>query len=164
MVIVMMGVGGAGKTTLGQQLSAALGTGFIDADVYHCPRSVEKMSRGIPLDDTDRAPWLRRVNAEILRSPARTVLACSALKRAYRDVLRTGTGADVWFVHLDIGEAEVRRRLAARKGHYFPEALAGSQFTALEPLQPDEHGVTLDASRPLDELLAETLATAPGTG
>ncbi|MFJ5293060.1 gluconokinase [Streptomyces sp. NPDC088348] len=164
MVIVMMGVGGAGKTTLGQQLSAALGTGFIDADVYHCPRSVEKMSRGIPLDDTDRAPWLRRVNAEILRSPARTVLACSALKRAYRDVLRTGTGAGVWFVHLDIGEAEVRRRLAARKGHYFPEALAGSQFTALEPLQPDEHGVTLDASRPLDELLAETLATAPGTG
>ncbi|MER5889510.1 gluconokinase [Streptomyces sp. NPDC001941] len=163
MAIVVMGVGGAGKTTLARRLSAAMNAEFVDADIFHAPESVRKMTRGIALDDADRAPWLQRVNREILRRPARTVIACSALKRAYRDILRRDTDPPVWFVHLVVNEAEVRRRLSARKGHYFPETLAGSQFAALEPLQPDEHGMCLDASRSPDELVADVLAASSGS-
>jgi carbohydrate kinase (thermoresistant glucokinase family) len=133
-VIVLMGVTGAGKTTVGELLAARLGAHFAEGDAYHPPANVAKMRGGTPLEDADRWPWLEAVRADMARwlEAGRTaVVACSALKRAYRDVLRRA-GPGVRFVHL-AGAAElIETRLAERRGHYMPPTLLPSQLATLE--------------------------------
>jgi gluconokinase len=135
MVIVLMGVSGSGKTTVGKLLANALGAEFAEGDAYHPPENIEKMRQGIPLKDADRWPWLKILSAEIDRWVAAgtpVVLACSALKQGYRDVLAKGR-PEVRFVHLEGDKGLIRERLARRRGHYMPATLLDSQFAALEP-------------------------------
>ena len=138
--VVVIGVAGAGKTTIGVQLGARLGKRFIDADSLHPAANVAKMESGIPLDDADRWPWLASIR-EALRSGGEVVLACSALKRQYRDLLR-GAG-DVRFVFLDIDQASAERRLSARAGHYTGAGMVSSQLRALERPTADERDVVV---------------------
>jgi gluconokinase len=157
MVIVLMGVSGSGKTTVGIPLAAALGGEFAEGDDYHPPANVEKMRQGIPLDDADRRPWLEALSAEIGRwlADGRTmVLACSALKRSYRAILRGGR-PEVRFVHLKGSAPVLRARLAERRGHYMPASLLDSQLAALEEPQ-DAIVVTVD--RPPAEIVARILS------
>ncbi len=134
MIVVVMGVTGAGKTTVGERLAAALGAAFLDADDYHPPESVAKMRAGTPLTDGDRQPWLERLNALLRRRAAEggsVVLACSALKAAYRSTLLAGL-PEARVVFLRGSRELIRARLAARRGHYMNPALLDSQFAALE--------------------------------
>ena len=134
MVIVLMGVSGVGKTEIGTRLAEALGGAFAEGDSYHPPANVEKMRNGVPLDDTDRAPWLQILSREIgtwLDTGQTVVLACSALKQTYRDTLQGGR-AGVQFVYLKGEPTLIRERLGQRKGHYMPPSLLDSQFAALE--------------------------------
>jgi gluconokinase len=134
MIVVVMGVSGSGKTTLGIALAAALGWPFVEADDLHPPANVAKMAAGTPLDDDDRWPWLDRVVAalrEALQRNANVVLACSALKQAYRDRLRLAGPA--CFVHLRGRQSMIAERLATRRHRYMPATLLASQFAALEP-------------------------------
>jgi gluconokinase len=131
MIVLVMGVAGVGKTTIGQALARELGGRFIDADDYHPPENVAKMKAGIPLEDADRWPWLNHLNRE-LRELAHGVLACSALKESYRERLAQGV-RDFRTVYLH-GSAElIRSRMATRTHRYMPAALLESQFAALEP-------------------------------
>jgi gluconokinase len=133
-VLLVMGVSGAGKTVLGRALAAALGWDFADADDYHSPANVAKMRAGTPLTDDDRAPWLAALREEIgrrLASGRPLVLACSALKQTYRDMLQSDP-VRVRLVFLDGPRELIAARLAARAGHYMPPALLDSQLAALE--------------------------------
>lgn len=150
--IVVMGVTGSGKTTVGVALAKRLGVPFGEADDFHPRANVDKMSAGVPLDDDDRRPWLLAIGEWLAEHPG-AVATCSALKRAYRDLLRE-RAPNVVFVHLDGGRETVRRRVASRSGHFMPESLVDSQFAALEPLGPDEHGVVLDLDAFVDDLAA----------
>ncbi len=133
-VIVVMGVAGSGKTTVGQRLAKRLAATFEEGDAYHSPQNVEKMRAGTPLTDADRGPWLNTLAAHIERWSSdnrRTVLACSALKERYRTQL-LGSRRAVALVYLKGSEDLIRRRLEGRRGHYMPVALLASQFAALE--------------------------------
>jgi gluconokinase len=154
-----MGVTGSGKTTVGAALAQRLGVPFADADDFHSEANVAKMSAGVPLDDADRVPWLHAIG-EWLAKSAGGVVSCSALKRAYRDVLREHV-PDVFFVHLDGDRETVRRRVAGRPGHFMPESLVASQFAALEPLGEGEHGVVLALDTPIDDLVAAAAESIP---
>lgn len=131
MIVLVMGVSGAGKTAIGARLAARLGWRFIDADDFHPPENVAKMASGRPLDDADRAPWLSRLNKEIV-SVENGVIACSALKERYRETLREGV-RDFRIVFLKGDYALLQSRLAARIHRYMPASLLASQFAALEP-------------------------------
>jgi gluconokinase len=131
MIVVLMGVSGCGKTTLGTLLAQRLGWRFIDADDHHPDANVAKMAAGVPLDDADRWPWLDALN-RILRGEKDAVLACSALKEAYRRRLLEGIDA-ARVVHLRGSHALIAERLAARKHRYMPALLLDTQFTTLEP-------------------------------
>ncbi len=134
MVVVVMGVAGCGKSTIGPLVAEALGGEFAEGDQFHPPENVAKMSRGEPLTDADRLPWLEKMAAAIRdwRTQARpTVLACSALRQRYRDIL-SGGDAGVRFVYLRGSESAIGTRLAARRGHFMPPSLLKSQFETLE--------------------------------
>jgi gluconokinase len=156
--VVVMGVSGCGKTEVGRSLAQRLGASFIDADDLHPPANVEKMRRGIPLDDADRAPWLGLLNARLREAVAAgrpVVLACSALKQRYRDLL----AADVpglRFVHLSGSRELIAARLAARRHRYMPASLLDSQFAALEP---PADAITIDVAMPVDKVV-DAAATA----
>jgi carbohydrate kinase (thermoresistant glucokinase family) len=154
-IIVVMGVTGSGKSTVGALLAGRLGVEFLDADEYHPPQNVAKMSAGIPLEDADRWPWLAQLNAE-LRRRERAVLACSALKESYRR--RLGEGLDVRYVHLRGGPELIGARLAARQHRYMPASLLASQFAALEP---PAHAIDIDVAQPAAECVAAILAQLP---
>jgi gluconokinase len=157
LIIVVMGVAGAGKTTIGRALAAALGVDFTDADEFHSPASIEKMRSGIALDDTDREPWLAGTRAAIderKRRGVSHVVACSALKTRYRDALAAGD-PQVKFVHLK-GDADViGRRLSGRVDHYFNPVLLSSQFEALE--EPHD-ALTVDIAQTPDALVSQIIA------
>jgi gluconokinase len=153
--IVVMGVSGSGKSTIAAMLAERLGVEYIDADWLHPKSNVEKMQRGIPLDDEDRWPWLRAIGGRMaeLRAQGRgCVVACSALKRAYRDVLREGDG-DVRIVHLDGPPGAIAPRISGRDGHFMPASLLESQFAALEPPQPDERALAVSVTLTPEEIV-----------
>ncbi len=160
--IIIMGVSGCGKTTVGQAVAARLGYAFYDGDDFHPPQNVTKMANGIPLDDTDRAPWLARLHDLLQEHIARgegIVLACSALKRRYREQLRAGNEG-VQFVYLR-GEFEVIwARMRTRPQHYMKASMLQSQFDALEPPTHDEAIPINITATP--ELILDTLLAALG--
>ena len=154
MVVVLMGVSGTGKTEVGTRLAEALGGIFVEGDDYHPKANVAKMRSGVPLDDADRQPWLETLSREIggwLDAGRTVVLACSALKQRYRDILKAGRPG-VRFVHLK-GDADlIRARLQDRRGHYMPASLLDSQFAALE--EPAD-AITVGIDAPPDAIVAE---------
>lgn len=158
--VVVMGVCGSGKSTLGAALARALGATFLEGDEFHPPANVARMAAGVPLTDADREGWLR-VLGEQLAAAARerraVVLSCSALKRAYRDALRAQVGP-IALIHLSGTPALLAQRMAGRSGHYMPPSLLASQLATLEPPQPDEGALTLDIARDPSALLRDALA------
>jgi gluconokinase len=158
--IVAMGVSGSGKTTFGKALADALGLPFFDGDDFHTPEARAKMGAGIALTDADRAPWLDRIGAELADAsnhPRGAIIACSALRRAYRDRLRVAVGADLRFVFLDGDKMLMRKRVADRRGHYMPASLIDSQFATLERPDGEADVVTLAADREAKDLVSEAL-------
>ena len=152
---VVMGVAGCGKSSMGAALANRLGVRFIEGDRYHSPENVAKMSAGVPLTDGDRLHWLASLQGEIRDSVQRgegIVVACSALKRRYRDLLREGAPG-LRFAHLDGTRELIAARMNARVGHYMPLSLLDSQFAALEALQPDEPGIVLDIGHEVPRLV-----------
>ncbi len=148
-----MGPAGAGKTTIGELLASQLGWSFVDGDTFHSPANIEKMSRGVPLEDSDRIPWLNSIREAMLRWDAprqNIVLTCSALKRSYRDLLQINS--NVKLVYLKGTYDLLRERLRSRKGHYATEQLLASQFADLE--EPED-AITIDVARPPEEIVAE---------
>ena len=142
--IIVMGVSGCGKSRIGAALAERLALRFLDGDSLHPPANIAKMSRGEALNDDDRAPWLDAVGAALRRQA--DVIACSALKRAYRDRIRAQAPGTV-FVHLSGDRAVLARRVASRAGHFMPPALLDSQLATLEPLQIDETAIVVDLTR-----------------
>jgi gluconokinase len=145
MIAVMMGVSGSGKTTIARGVAKRLGWRLLEGDVFHPPSNVAKMHAGTPLTDEDRWPWLRAIAHEIDAMCARgeqRVVACSALKRSYRDIL-IGDRTDVVLVYLQGSKALIAERIAARKGHFMPATLLDSQFATLEEPGPDEHPIVV---------------------
>jgi gluconokinase len=143
--LIVMGVAGSGKTTIGESLAARMSWRYEDADTFHPASNVAKMSAGHPLTDEDRWPWLKAIAAEIDRACTageRLVIGCSALRRVYRDVLVHGRD-DVRFVYLEGTQALIADRLGQRKGHFMPPGLLASQFQTLEPPTSDERAVTV---------------------
>ena len=150
-----MGVSGSGKSSIAAALADRLGWSFEDGDRFHPASNVAKMHAGHPLTDEDRWPWLRAIADEIERvckASGHVVIACSALKRAYRDVLLRGRD-DVRFVFLDGSQALIANRLAQRKGHFMPPGLLDSQFKTLEPPQADERPLTVSIDAPVETIV-----------
>ena len=158
--LVVMGVSGCGKSSVGAALGDRLGLVYRDGDDLHPAGNVAKMRAGTPLSDADRWPWLDRV-AAVLRAEAPVIAGCSALKRAYRDRLRAGAGGPVTFVHLAGSRDLIAARMAVRTGHYMPLTLLDSQFAALEPPGPEE-AITVDIALPLHDLVQAVLSRLPG--
>ncbi|MFV0429972.1 MAG: gluconokinase [Arachnia sp.] len=155
--LVVMGVSGCGKSTVARRLGQELGWVFAEGDGFHPAANVAKMSAGVPLTDEDRWPWLDAIVAWTSRQHAcghATVVACSALRRAYRDRLRATPGHTP-VCHLTGSEAVVAQRLAVRVGHFMPPSLLRSQLASLEPLEPDEAGFTLDIAAPIAALVGQ---------
>ena len=153
MIVIIMGTTGAGKTTIGTMLAAQLNWQFADADTFHPPANIEKMSRGTPLNDADRVPWLEAMRKAILEWIAagkNVVLACSALKRAYREVLRPSP--EVKIIYLKGNYALFAERIRQRHGHFAGEGILAGQFADLE--EPDD-AIAVDAARSPEQIVAE---------
>jgi gluconokinase len=153
--LVVMGVSGSGKSTIADKLAERLSWSYEDGDKFHPASNVAKMSAGHPLTDEDRWPWLQAIADEIDRvcgDGKHAVIACSALKRAYRDILVHGRN-DVRIVYLDGTEPLIAKRLAQRKGHFMPPGLLASQFKTLEPPDPSEHPVTVSIDASVDAIV-----------
>jgi len=165
-VVVVMGVSGSGKTTIGRALARRLGWLFQEGDALHPPENVAKMRAGHPLDDADRAPWLAAIAALIDEWRARGeagVITCSALKRRYREVI-IGGRPGVRLVYLAGSRALIAERLAARRGHFLPASLLDSQFAALEPPLPEEGAIAASVDAPVAAIVARIAASLAPTG
>lgn len=154
--IVVMGVSGSGKSTIAAALADRLGVPYIDADDLHPASNLLKMRSGLPLDDDDRLPWLVAVGQGMADSTHErgVVVACSALRRSYRDVLRANASRPIAFVHLEGDSALIQRRLAERRAHFMPAALLPSQFTLLEMLHDDESGLVISVDAEVAQIVA----------
>jgi gluconokinase len=167
MILIVAGVSGSGKTTVGAMLAGHLHWHFADGDDFHPAANVDKMRSGIPLTDDDRWPWLRTIAAwmdERVAQGESAVIPCSALKRSYRDVLLADR-PEAQLIFLSVDREVLARRLAARHAHFFPAQLLGSQLDALEPPQPEEHTVTVIehiADRPADTVASIVELLWPG--
>ncbi len=157
--LVIMGVSGCGKSSVGARLAARLGLNYRDGDDLHPPENVAKMRAGMPLTDGDRWPWLDRVG-QVLLAEAPVIVGCSALKRAYRDRIRTAAGGPVTFVHLAGSQEVIAARMVLRQGHYMPLSLLDSQFAALEPPAAEE-AITVSIDQPLEAIVADILRQLP---
>jgi gluconokinase len=157
-VIVVMGVSGSGKTTVGSSLARELGLEYAEADTFHPMANLEKMSSGTPLTDEDRWPWLHAI-AHWIRTHQDIggVVSSSALKRRYRDVLHGG--GEVWFLHLDGPREVIAERMKSRSGHFMPVSLLDSQLADLEPLDADERGLVVDILATPEQIVHRALAT-----
>ncbi|WP_411037043.1 gluconokinase [Shinella sp. BYT-45] len=163
--IVVMGVSGCGKTSVAEGLAAALPAAFIEGDSLHPAANVEKMSRGIPLTDADRWPWLDTIGralADRLAEGRSVVVSCSALKKAYRDRLRHAAGGSLAFVFLKGSRELLMTRMAARKGHFMPVSLLDSQLATLEDPSGEPGVVTVDIDAPVERIVAAALAALEG--
>ena len=163
--VVVMGVSGSGKSTVGAALALRLAVPFCEGDALHPAANVAKMVAGAPLDDADRAPWLERVNAWLRTCASGGVVSCSALRRRHRDRLREGLEDPLRFVFLDPPRRELEQRLSRRRAHFMPAALLASQLETLEPPGPDELSLRIEVCGPperiVDEAAAWILAPAP---
>jgi carbohydrate kinase (thermoresistant glucokinase family) len=160
--IVIMGVAGSGKTVVGSALASRLGVPFRDADEFHPAANVAKMSSGVPLDDEDRWPWLDAIGAAIRDTPGGIVVACSALKRIYRDRIIGVAGRAVTFVYLDGDRATLAKRLGGRKGHFMPASLLDSQLATLEPPAADENAIVASIEPPVATIVEDIVARLAG--
>lgn len=157
--IIVMGVSGSGKSTIGALIAGALGVPFVDGDALHPQSNVEKMAGGTPLNDDDRWPWLATVGSTLAdagHNGTGMVIACSALRRAYRDAILTNAPA-TRFVHLSGSREVLATRLEGRSDHFMPPSLLDSQFAALEPLAEDEPGIVVDIDQPVPDIVSETV-------
>jgi gluconokinase len=158
-----MGVSGSGKSTVGAAIAQRLRVPFADADDFHPPENIAKMAAGRPLDDHDRRPWLETLGGWLAEHEhTGAVLSCSALKRSYRDLLHS-RARGVRLLHLSGTPEVVEERLAARAGHFMPPSLLRSQFATLEPLAPDEPGMTIDIDQDIDSIVDRCLAAVTPT-
>jgi len=155
--IVVMGVSGSGKSTVGAALAQRLRVPFADADDFHPPANLAKMTSGEALDDDDRYPWLEAIGQWLAGHPDGGVMSCSALKRKYRDQLRRHC-ADVEFLHLSGTPEVIGKRQASRPGHFMPASLLASQFDTLEPLASDERGISIDVDQNIDSIIESYVA------
>ncbi len=160
-IVVVMGVSGCGKSSVGQRLAAALQLPFLEGDDFHPADNVARMAAGIALTDTDREGWLRTLADRIAQADLQgrgLVLSCSALKRSYRDLLRQGA-SHLRFIYLH-GDAQLlARRMAARTRHYMPASLLDSQLATLEPPAPEENALAFDVAQPVDVLCAAVISS-----
>jgi gluconokinase len=164
-VLIVMGVSGSGKSTIGQHLAQRLNWPFEDGDRFHPATNIEKMHRGVPLTDEDRKPWLEAIAAWIdktRRAGGHGVIACSALKRRYRNML-IGSRQDVRLVYLKGGESLIDQRIVHRHGHFMPAGLLHSQFEALEEPTPDENPITVSVEPRPDEIVSRILSALDAT-
>lgn len=152
--VVVMGVSGSGKSTVGAALAQRLRVPFADADDFHPEANIVKMTAGHALDDDDRRPWLDAIGEWLAAHASGGVMSCSALKHAYRDQLREHC-PDVAFLHLAGTPDVIGRRQASRPGHFMPASLLASQFETLEPLSDDEHGIAIDVDQDIDSIVDE---------
>ncbi|KYO20738.1 probable gluconokinase [Alligator mississippiensis] len=179
--LVVMGVSGSGKTTVGSHLAEKLGWKSYDGDDYHPPENKKKMAEGIPLNDQDRIPWLCKLHDILMReesSGQNAILACSALKKMYRRILVSGTEAayskndelekqketaagKILFIHLDGPKELIAKRLEKRKGHFMPSELLQSQFDALEPPTAPENFITISLEKSVSEVVSEIVKSLP---
>lgn len=160
-LIVVTGVSGTGKTTIGRALAARLGAIFLEGDGFHSSEAVAKMRDGHPLDDADRWPWLGRIGAAIASEAAKgssVVAACSALKRQYRQRLEAAAQRPLLFITLSAPPAELDTRLKNRRGHFMPASLLGSQLAAYEPLASGERGLTIATVRSPGETAGDIMS------
>jgi gluconokinase len=155
-IVLLMGVSGSGKTTIGAMLAGRLGWTYAEADDFHPPANVEKMHAGIPLNDEDRKPWLEATAEWMKQQTGPAVVTSSALKHKYRDILRTGR-PDLRLVYLDGSSELIGKRLAARHGHFFPKKLLDSQFGDLEAPSPDENPVIVSIDATAEQIVQEIL-------
>ncbi|MGY4541546.1 beta-N-acetylhexosaminidase [Arthrobacter sp. UYNi723] len=155
--VIVMGVSGCGKTTIGDLVARELGVPFLDGDSLHPVENVAKMAAGTPLTDEDRWPWLATVGSELAAAKGGLVLACSALRRSYRDAIRA-KAPDTVFLHLHGSKEVLGSRLEGRSGHFMPAALLESQLATLEALEADEAGIVVDIAGPVDQVVADALA------
>jgi gluconokinase len=154
--IVVMGVSGCGKSTVAELLAERLGWEMAEGDDFHSAANKAKMASGTPLTDDDRKPWLEAIRDWLDRIPGNAVVTCSALRRSYRDILRTARGR-VRFLHLHGAPAVLGSRIGDRTGHFMPPGLLISQLETLEPLQPDEDGTVVDVSASQEEIAEQAL-------
>jgi gluconokinase len=158
MAIVVMGVAGSGKTSVGEEIGRRLGIEFRDADEFHPAANVAKMSAGIPLNDADRWPWLDAIGRAIHDAGQQSiVVACSALKRVYRERIVEAAGRPVEFVFLDGSVATLRKRIGRRRGHFMPASLLDSQLATLERPASDERAITVSIEQPVDQIVTRAL-------
>ena len=149
--VVVMGVAGCGKSAAGTLLASRLGLPLVEGDDFHPQGNIDKMRQGLPLDDTDRAGWLQRLAEELVAYPGGAVLTCSALKRSYRDLLRTPVPG-LKFVHLALSQHQAMERVASRTDHFYPPSLVASQFEALEDPAGEPGVFVVDANLHVDEV------------
>lgn len=161
-LFVVMGVAGCGKSSIGEALAIKLGGQFLDGDAYHPPENVAKMSSGDPLTDEDRWPWLKRFATEMSTREGIVVGGCSALKRAYREIITDAAGENTVFVHLSGSRELISERMGARTGHFMPTSLLDSQFATLEPPTAEENAVTIDIDAPIEAIVDRILAAIKG--
>ena len=151
-----MGVSGCGKSTLGTRLAQSLQRKFIEGDDYHSPHNVKKMKTGQPLSNKDRIPWLKQLSQILRHSDDPTILSCSALNYAYRKILISCT-KPLFFIHLELDRESAGQRLTQRTNHYFEPSLLDDQFVQLEPLKPNERGITLSVKLYPNQLINKVL-------
>ena len=156
--MVIMGVAGSGKTTIGEALAHAISATYVDGDQLHPGANIAKMSAGIPLADADRWPWLARVGEILKPGTTPVIVGCSALKRAYRDFITERAGAPVLFIYLDGSRELISRRMHERTGHFMPTKLLDSQFAALEVPGKDENAIAVPIGAPLEAIVADITA------
>ncbi|AUW40871.1 gluconokinase [Rhizobium leguminosarum] len=165
--IIVMGVSGCGKSSVGEKLAEALHLAFVEGDALHPAANVEKMSKGIPLTDEDRMPWLDRIGEEMKASLEKSegiIVSCSALKRIYRDRLRAAAGGNLFFVYLEGSRALLMKRMGERKGHFMPASLLDSQLATLEVPTGEPGVVTVDIDDTIEGIAATALKSLAALG